>query len=641
MKKICLIIGSKEYQHKNLSNLPGCEADANNMFQALTDPLLGGYDKGNSCLLISPTLEKVRDTFDEIFQRNTEIDVFTVSFSGHGGVKTGNLFLCMKNTVTERLSTTAFPLSSLFTMLNEVAPKQTNIIIDACESGGVVFDLRNIINPELLGAKDTPGVSILASAASDQSAKEYPDGSGGYATRALVECLTGKIRVQSNRPYLNLVELGTFLSKVIPEAVDGQNPVVWGLNLFGDAFLTNNPHFEGEELSYSYHLAQIPASSETGIVIQKEARVLWDIYQNLDKKIEYRDLLDAILMPCEKLIKVDGLVSSFIRGVSQSIPSQASKQKDIFSEVQAYSCCIVALLPFINMNDDIENNILEMTKELLGVLHKSLDKACNELINDPFSILSESGGVSGLYFVPLRLSKLLGWAAASSYLGNKLQINQKNSEKLLARIATLIVDKFINSVVAISDSQSPYLLCSFYELKRTGNEELAEIVFGATFNDYIHNKGFIADTRMAHRKIPEFLLRRNSKITAGARDIYAQPDELLSVLLYAANSLNIIDVVNPFLEEIDHHSFNVFIPEGHEKFTEKSIENGNNITFQIGYEYGLGVFTISDFIESWEKVCSQILNDEAKKSSDAVNVGILLSSYLFPDRVPWLAFYDH
>lgn len=224
MTKVCFVIGSKEYESAGLLNLPGCEPDALNIFNTLIDSSYGAHDEVKSQRLISPTIEEVRNTFDEIFRENTEVDVFTFVFSGHGGVKTGNLFLCMRNTDPDRLSTTALPLSYLFTILNETAPKQTNIIIDACESGGVIFDLRHIINPELLGAKDTPGVSILASAATDQSAKETPD--GGFASISLVECLRGDVRVQTHRPYLNLVEVGNYVSNVVSDSVIDQTPVV-------------------------------------------------------------------------------------------------------------------------------------------------------------------------------------------------------------------------------------------------------------------------------------------------------------------------------------------------------------------------------------------------------------------------------
>lgn len=241
MKKVCFVIGGKDYSNPRLRTLPGCEADAHTLFQILTDLSYGEYDKKISYLLISPTLNEVQSVFDSIIANNPDIDVFTFAYSGHGSVKAGSMYLCMRDTGPERLSTTALPLSHIFLFLNEAAPREANIIIDACESGGVVCDLNQLIKPDLLGASNTPGVNILASAASDQSAGETLK--GGYALTALVKCLRGDHRVQSSRPHLNLVEVGRSVSAMVSKTQIDQTPVVWGLNLLGESFFAKKSTF--------------------------------------------------------------------------------------------------------------------------------------------------------------------------------------------------------------------------------------------------------------------------------------------------------------------------------------------------------------------------------------------------------------
>ena len=134
-------------------------------------------------------------------------------------------------------------------------------------------------------------------------------------------------------------------------------------------------------------------------------------------------------------------------------------------------------------------------------------------------------------------------------------------------------------------------------------------------------------------------MRRVSRNSVDARQIYAQPDELLSVIFHVADKMMLDDVVDPYLEEIDHHVCNVFVPSDHTKFGSYSIRNGVNATFQIGYEGGLGVFKISDFRDGWEKSCVPLLNGEPKADSNALRITILLAAFLFPDRVPWLTFH--
>ena len=215
MTKICLVVGGKEYLSDCLTALPGCEADANNLFAAFVDDVHSDYDQEESICLISPTIEDVNRSFDRLLEIKVPIEVFTFAYSGHGGVRHNSLFLCTKDTVPTKLSTTALSLSNIFTFIAELRPGHTNVIIDACESGGVVFNLKSLIDPNLFGASNTPGLSVLAAAASDQSAGE--DASGGFVSSAIVDCLCGTNRVQANRPFLNLIEVGDHVSKIISD----------------------------------------------------------------------------------------------------------------------------------------------------------------------------------------------------------------------------------------------------------------------------------------------------------------------------------------------------------------------------------------------------------------------------------------
>ena len=637
MNKLCVVIGVKDYLSEALQQLPGCKADAVSIFEALTDPEIGGYDRKTSTCLISPKLNTLRGVFDDILKCNQIIDVFTFAFSGHGGVKNGNLFLCLEDTNVERLSTTGLSLSQVFTFLAEVAPSQSNIIIDACESGGVVADLKQLINPDLLGASDTPGVSIFAAAASDQAAKETE--AGGYASTALLRCLRGAERVQTSRPYLNLIEVGNFVSSAVSQAASDQTPVVWGLNLFGDSFLANNPHFEGDMPPYSYRLARIPARSEAGRILQNEAHLLWQEYLDLPERLNARRLVDAISQPCEKLGTDKGIISSFVRGLSQSLPSHAAKQNDLFAEAQVCACCVVALLAFLNADDEAEDTILELGIQLSFILQSTLEESCDAMAKDRFALLSNLGGTNDLYILPIRISKILGWAAANLYIKRTLDINEQGGRDIIDKAVNVVLKNYANSLVAVSDCQSPFLLCALSELHRAGFYDPLEQMFGCVFNNYVENLGFIADAKMSPKKIPEFLLRRNSKNPNGARGVYAQPDELLSVILYVADKMKFEDIVDPYLEQIDHHRFNVFIPSDHTAFGAMSIHNGVNASFQIGYEGGMGVFTTSDFRDNWETSCIPLLNAEPRKNSNALKIAILLAAFLFPDRVPWLTFH--
>ena len=139
--------------HTHLKALRGAEKDAKDVYSALVgqNP---HYVAETSQLLLSPTETDIISALDKAFPQGEEVGVLTVFFSGHGGVKAGSFFLCTRNSDPDRLSTTAFPITSLFTLINEFHPNQVNIIVDACQAGGSSFDLNQLLKPEVIGSSE-------------------------------------------------------------------------------------------------------------------------------------------------------------------------------------------------------------------------------------------------------------------------------------------------------------------------------------------------------------------------------------------------------------------------------------------------------------------------------------------------------
>jgi hypothetical protein len=124
-------------------------------------------------------------------------------------------------------SATALGISDLFAILNEAQPRQTNIILDACQSGGVVVDLPSVLKPDIIGGSQTPGISIFASSALDEYSGDTKD--GGVGTIHLLRCIEGNEIVQTVRPTLDLVEVGRVASEIISAKYPEQTPVCWAL----------------------------------------------------------------------------------------------------------------------------------------------------------------------------------------------------------------------------------------------------------------------------------------------------------------------------------------------------------------------------------------------------------------------------
>lgn len=167
MSRALLAIGCREYHDRDYFDpLPGADTDAERVYGKLVEDS-SHYEEPISQLLVSPGLEEVRSALDDLFDLNV-VDVVSFFFAGHGVVHRGICYLCQKDTIGERLPTTALPIGDVLAALADIRPRQVNIVMDSCESGGAMLDLANILKPENLIGPESPNVSFLAASAPDQ-----------------------------------------------------------------------------------------------------------------------------------------------------------------------------------------------------------------------------------------------------------------------------------------------------------------------------------------------------------------------------------------------------------------------------------------------------------------------------------------
>src|SRR5712671_8012623 len=88
-------VGCNSYDYMQALN--GAEADARRIYDALIKPELGEYDPACSRILLSPTLALLRNTVREVLFTSEPLDTFTFFFAGHGGVKAGSFYMCLKD----------------------------------------------------------------------------------------------------------------------------------------------------------------------------------------------------------------------------------------------------------------------------------------------------------------------------------------------------------------------------------------------------------------------------------------------------------------------------------------------------------------------------------------------------------------
>jgi hypothetical protein len=93
--------------------------------------------------------------------------------------------------------------------------------------------------------------------------------------------------------------------------------------------------------------------------------------------------------------------------------------------------------------------------------------------------------------------------------------------------------------------------------------------------------------------------------------------------------------VDPYLEQLDHLPLNIYIPSSLYDFANEHMEDGVNVTMQIGAETGFGLFCLEDLRNLYARFCTPRLQQQTAFADDDVRAAAMLASLVNPDRVPW------
>jgi hypothetical protein len=177
------------------------------------------------------TLSASADGASEMEKMAAESKLHTVDVINHN-----------TTTIDEYVSSvTAIGFPEILRAVAGARPKQANFILDACNAGGLGFDIGSILKRTIVGNSDTMGISFLASAAAEQYAGETKE--GGRFTIQFAKALNGTSFIQQAKPFLSLSEIAQHVQTTshLPE----QTISYWTLNLQGPNLFARNPHFSG------------------------------------------------------------------------------------------------------------------------------------------------------------------------------------------------------------------------------------------------------------------------------------------------------------------------------------------------------------------------------------------------------------
>ncbi|MBP1143193.1 hypothetical protein JOE33_000116 [Pseudomonas sp. PvP027] len=631
MSKVLLCIGCDDYQ--SLDKLSGAERDALAIHTALSTGPLSNIKPADAYLLDSPARHQLDATLLDIQDRYDEIESFTLFFAGHGGEANESYFLCLSDTRADRLSTTGFALSRLFEFFNELKAAHCNVIIDACNAGGMVSNLGILLKPEVIGKAKTFGVSFFVSSAADQYAGETSR--GGYGTLALLKVLDGEIDTGSRARMLDLVDIGRPAAQYVAEQTQGgQMPSVWGVNLYGHMPLFGNPHATDNPTSSLLGLTGISPASLGGQAISSQSAELYALMFAPEHELTPEKLFPVLTKFVDRLADIPNSVAPFIGGIWQSLEKSTGRHANSFSRVELSATCIALLLGTSHKYSTSRDGIEGLAHEIVGEVEHLLRDIVQGLQENPSSLCRH--GIPDLFYLPQRISRILGWAGAAVHLARELGISNAPLREALEQLSVFLMEHYASVCAGMSEDEAPYWAAFLTAIKTDDLNGLGELVVSTLINALVEHEGRLARPLLPGKDAYAYLKARADKDSAALKPLCNSPSETLSLVFLMSGRHSLEEELDYNLTSLDHARLNIFIPQSYLEFSQPFVPNGINHVFQIGHK----VWTVADVAERWKTACIPQMENDTSLRHATTRIGALCASLIFPDRVPWFLLRD-
>ncbi|MFC3816398.1 caspase domain-containing protein [Lysobacter sp. GCM10012299] len=614
--RLLLAIGCDTYDH--VSSLNGAEVDANRIFERLTSPLVGAYDPSLSRLLRSPTSDDIRSALRELLLIGASIDELTIYFAGHGSVGPASFYMATRDTRLDALSMTALSLGDVLRAVAESKALHTNIIIDACQSGGLIEDLNVILKSTLIGGSGSPGITLLAASASNEYAAETT--SGGLATNALLECISGTQLVRDDVPTLELVEIGRVVAARLVDS--GQAPVVWGLNLHGPSRFCSNQLYSKQDVDLRNALTKNAGSSH--VVASKDSAELWKLYYSVLDDWDAR----RYALSLRKALK--GIESSSVGQISDlayrfctSVLSRSSASTDALLQLEIRGATLSSLLPWMHQ-PEVRVTASLIATDLVSASREVCAKLLADLAVDRYVLLYGRGGLPDLYYLPIRVSQIVGWLALSIFDKSSFDPKESPDSSRYLMLCRQVLDLYPGAFTAMSESQAPFLVVAVRATEEAGSRETSEEMLGYFVKSAIECNALFGDAELSGGDAFTYLYARASDELATVRDLVSNPSELLTVILRLGQVLGLDDVLDQELWSLDGRSCVAFVSDALSEYGDEKIESGQNQVWQVGRN----IFRVADFGGAW-------LPPKSVDPDALVSLSMACACLVLKDRVPW------
>jgi hypothetical protein len=471
----------------------------------------------------------------------------------------------------------------------------------------------------VLGNASTPGITLVATSAQNEYSSETE--AGGVGTNAILDCIEGRDFVQDSSGALDLVEIGRRISTRLRETTD-QNPVVWGLNLYGPPRFCRNPRYSSDMGRPLREVIQAwPTASDS--LIRSHYDTLWKAYSSVNETWNPRVFSHAVAPVLEAFAEQPDALLAFFERLAVVVIERAQLSEDAFRPAQVAASMVVCLLPHMHVEA-----IARSVRQLQAVTGKAAIDAgvslLHDLERDRFALLARrNGGLSDLFYLPLRIANVLGWSAAATlmFLPGDSRIEEANL--IFKRLLSSLLEHYAGSIVAMSEAQASCWTVALSRAIALGMTDEAEQLLGMLFNSLLECNANLARGNIPEDEILGYLRARREGNFASVADSIERPDETTAILLRLAARLGLEEEFDSGLWQIDWHSFMAHLNDDFTQFGTDMMSGGQNLIWTIGD----GVYRVSDLMQNWPAIPRPV--------NEVVSASAVLAALLYPDRVPW------
>ncbi len=168
--------------------------------------------------------KNIMDTLESLGGKISMNDVFVFFYAGHGGMSDDQFYFipseCTRLYEDNALQKSAINASEVQEKLTKIKALKQIIIMDACHSGGAVemIALRGSLEEKAIAQLSrSAGIHVLASAGTEQAAKEISHLKHGLFTYVLLQAMDGGADGSPKDGKTTIYELKSYLDDQVPE----------------------------------------------------------------------------------------------------------------------------------------------------------------------------------------------------------------------------------------------------------------------------------------------------------------------------------------------------------------------------------------------------------------------------------------